>query len=684
MKNSIKLSVLTLALAVGFSACTDLDIPPKNIVTSDDLLSNDSGMEIYMSRMYSYMPFEDFKYMAQWGIAFNGWLGCTGIEGTGESVNRDGICTQFSGEDTPYWDTAFRTIRDANFLIENLPQFKGNFPEATFNHYIGEAYFVRAFCFYAMAKRFGGIPLVLNVINYPDDQSSLEVARSSEEQTWNQICKDFDEAASLLMTTSPKKGYANKYVALAWKAEAMNYAGSVAKYNEEVDGHLTGFGSKTGVRVIGFDPETWRDASKRYFTEAYKAAREVMSSGIYQLYMSKWVDGDREAQYQNMVDMFSDTSSKENIYIKEYDYPTMAHSYDSASSPFIFHSPLSAGTCPTLDFLELFEGFDRYPDGTIRVTTGNSNAEGNYILYDSTLSFFDNAEPRLRAYVIFPGDSFKGKVIETFMGSYTGTTPIQPFFADYSYNTASQPYEALPIFSKSLLMSSNTANQVMVTYNGVQRYATGANGPYYNDGEATITGLYGRKWLNADPSAEIGEGKSEQPFVLMRYADVLLAAAEAGVELSIADVESPDDSDMLQVATQNINDIRHRAGASLLTAQLKADNASRNIVRRERRKELAFEHKTKWDLRRWRVQHYQNRDGFWGEERDKDFFSDNNRYRFRGLYPFFSVETGKYFFDAHFHAYRQKTFDYTVVDYYFEIPSGEVSKSTVIDQQPNR
>ena len=114
------------------------------------------------------------------------------------------------------------------------------------------------------------------------------------------------------------------------------------------------------------------------------------------------------------------------------------------------------------------------------------------------------------------------------------------------------------------------------------------------------------------------------------------------------------------------------------------DEVGRNIVRKERRKELALEHKTKWDLRRWRVQHYDGRDGFWGEYRDKDAYSNNSRYRFRGLYPFFSTQSGRYFFDARFQWISLKTFEYNVVDYYFEIPDNEVAKSPLIDQQPNR
>ncbi|SFC10885.1 Starch-binding associating with outer membrane [Parapedobacter composti] len=679
---------LALVISVLSTSCVDLDIPPTNIIGDEDLLTNESGMEVYLARMYSHMPFEDFKYMAQWGVEFNSWLGAMGIEGTGEALNRDGISTAFTGERTPYWSMAMTLLRDANYLIENLPLHEDAFPESRYNHYLGEAYFVRAFVFSAMARRFGGVPLVTRVINYPADPEALEVPRASEEETWNQVLADFDQAVELLLPTSPKRGYANRYVALAFKSEAMLYAGSVAKYNETVPGRLTGLGEKTGVRVIGFAENSWRAASIKYFREAYNAAQEIIKSRNYSLYKKRWVANDREAQYQNMVDMFSDLESPENIYVKEYSFPVATHGYDAYSAPFIFKAPLASGTCPTLDFLELFEGFDRYPDGTIKVTTGNSNTQGQYLLYDTPLDFFKDAEPRLRAYVIFPGDRFKGTDIEIRAGVYTGAEPIQPLFNDYSYQAAETRYQHLNAYRanpKTLYLSPREgSSQEVVTYNGTQMTAAGANGPFFDNGEGCLTGLYGRKWLNPDPSFEAGEGRSDQHFVLMRYAEVLLNAAEAAVELALAGEPSPDGADLMQVATQAINDIRERAGASLLSGAITPDENGRNIVRKERRKELALEHKSKWDIRRWRVQHYEGRDGFWGEYRNKDAFSNNTRYRFRGLYPFFSTESGKYFFDARFQWVSLKTFEYNIVDYYFAIPGGEVSKSPVIDQQPNR
>ena len=691
MKKSI---LYVLAGLLFLASCQDMYLPPKNTLTDEDLMSSEAGLSIYMARMYSQMPWEDFKYMAQWGLPRrSSWLGCLGVEGTGEAVNRDGVTTAFRGEDDPWWSSSYSLIRDANKLIEGLPAYKDNYSnEAVYNDYVGQAYFVRAYSYYQMARRYGGVPLVTEVIQYPASSDKLERYRSSEEDTWNQILADFDTAAELMQPESTLRGYANKYVALAFKAEAMLYAGSVAKYNSTVSGNLTGIGSKSGNRVIGFGDNA-QELSAKWFAEAYKAAREVMTEGGYSLYKKAWAADDKTAQYRNMVEMWSDLASPENILVREYEYPTLAHGLDAYSSPFLWHSPLAGGTCPTLDFVELFDGLEYHPDGTLKLTTGTSNDKGEYLLYDSPMDLFANAEPRLRAYVIFPMDEFRKEVIEVRAGIFTGGSEghVPLLFGDnYSYGAAQTKYADLQYYKgsdkKLYLGSQPTSGIETVNIDGKEMSATGSCGVWQEYYESTITGLHLRKYLSEDMTIEnIGEGKSDQPFILMRYADVLLAAAEAAVELSMAGENCPvQGDDMLSVATEAINAIRERAGADLLTSSLTADEASRNIVRRERRKELAFEHKTKWDLRRWRVQHEGAKELFWGAEKDEDIFSSGSKYRFRALYPFYSSVNDKYFFDAHFVNVRPQEFEFNTIDYYFSIPSGEVSKSSYIDQQPNR
>jgi len=684
-------------LAIAFAAisavsCVNMDIPPKNIVTDDDLLSNSSGMAIYMSRLYTQMPWEDFKYIAYNGFDGNSFLGCLGIEGTGEAINRsDDICRSFTSEKASLWGRAYTLVHDANHLIKALPEYRSKYSEIQYNEFLGQAYFVRAFVFTQMAKRFGGVPIVKEEISYPFEDD-VEIARFSERDTWDAILEDWDTAIELLPPAPTFSYTATRYAALAFKSDAMLYAGSVAKYNEQVHGLSNGlFGKKTGVRVIGFATDEWEECSNKYFAEAYKAAKAIIDSKAFSLYKKSWVADDKEAQYKNMNDMWRDLTSPENILVRVYEYPIASHGLDAYSSPWIYRMPLSAGTCPTEDFMELFDGFDTYEDGGIRVTDGTSHSNGHYLFFDDPMDLFKDVEPRLRAYVIFPNDVFKKTKIEVRMGFCTEDLPISPLKDSYEYSQRGRFYQHLSKYNdksnKTLYLSPNVNTEPFEYVNEkgdtIKCYAAGENGPFFTNSESTITGLHLRKYLDPDRALEdIGEGKSDQPFILARYGEVLLNAAEAAVELAIAGQPSPVDDDMLAVATDAIKSIQERAGAKVITADLIGDMASRDIVRKERRKELAFEQKSKWDIRRWRVCDEDNRDYFWGFYKDKRIYGDGNSYAFQGLYPFYSTKANKWFFDICFDNHR--TYSYSTVNYYFAIPSGEVTKSNLIDQQPNR
>ncbi len=682
----LKYFLFLIILSASLISCKKgyLDIPPMNVVQDKDLFSNEAGMTVYLSRIYSQMPFEDFKYSPARQF-FDDWLVTPGTN-EGSSLGRDAgtaMTSEGFARNGPYWGRAFNLLRDANYLIENLPDYKSNFSSNIYNHYIGEGYFARAMVFYALAKRYGGIPLVTSLLKYPEvSADKLETPRSTEEETWNQVLADFDSAIVLLSPSSPKRGYANKDVANGFKSEAMLFAGSVAKYNK-----ITGLGDKTGVRVIGFDPATAAAASKKYFREAYNAAREVMKPGKYSLYKKKWSANDKEAQYQNMVDMFFDISSPENIYIKEYQYPDLAHGFDAYNIPrqLMGGNGYSAGNCPTLDFVELFDGFAKNPDGTIKVFDNN----GKYLLFDNVTDLFANAEPRLRANVILPGDVFKGQVMEVRRGIFTGDAsnginPLRVVNGGAPNYTVSGPsnynevdaYKAVGAFAgnKSLFLSQNgTTHETVVLPNGTVMNAGGKNGPFTSDGTAAMTGFMVRKWLNPNmPQSLVLESRSEQFFILMRYAEILLNAAEAASELMLAGEAPPAGDDFQQIAFDAIKDIRERAGADPLTVPL-TGKGGLDIIRTERKKELAFENKILWDIRRWRTQHSDVLNGF--TQADGAYY--------KGLYPFYSSATGKYFFDAGLDEGRRR-FRLTEQEYYLLIPPAEVAKSPVIDQQPGR
>jgi len=681
--------VLVLLFGV-FVSCAELNVPSPTVLQDKDVFGSETSMMAYLARIYSRMPFEDFRYSPQRQF-FDDWLVIPDNK-SGQLFERDAIgfmTVEGNDRNGSYWTDAFGLLRDANYLLEEFPKYQQNFTPAFYSHCIGEAYFARAYVNYAMTKRYGGIPLVLSVLKYPENAAAeLEIPRSTEAQCWDQVLADFNDAIKNLSETSPRKGLANKDIALAFKSEAMLYAGTVAKYNKS-----TGFGQKTGVRVIGFDPGTEASYSKKYLQEAYNAAREVMKRGHFSLYKKSWSPTDRQAQYKNMVDMFFDSSSPENIYCMDYAFGYKVHGYDVYAVPLQLRGAGYANEAnPILDFVEKYDGLPKNPDGTIKVFDKDpSDPTRKYLLFDSPLDLFKNAEPRLRAYVCFPMDVMKGQVIDVRRGIYTAdvTNGISPLLVQNGkevYDAApGPPYSSVDAaqgkgaFTSKCLYTAgdeNNRNAIKIKWKDgrdTTMSSAGLSGPF--DGTGGVNGGFTiRKWIvDSKPTSQVTEGTFTQSFILMRYAEVLLNAAEAACELAIAGVAAPAGDNFADIATQAIADIRERAGADPLVGKLTMDDNGKMLIRKERQKELAYEWHNLWDIRRWRTQHSDVVNGRTGA----------TGIYYRGLYPFYSEKAGKYFFDVRLEDHSWM-FKLQEVEYYLAIPSDQVSKSPVIDQQPFR
>jgi hypothetical protein len=631
MKRFIYLTIIVLACCVN--ACTKLDVPPMNIIQDADVFTSAGGIQIYMARLYSEMPIEDFRYSPERGLNMF-WIISPFSCVTGEALGRDQRNSMT--EKQLYWRDAYKLIREANYFLETLPKYAGNFDAPDVTHWRGEAYFIRAFTYFALAKRYGGVPLVTSVLQYPvDDVSTLDIPRASEEKTYDLIAADLDSAIAN-MTIASQKGRANKYVAAAFKSRAMLHAGSIAKYNQ-----ISLFDASQN-RLCGIRA----DKAVAYFKAAYDAA--VMVDGKYSLYKKTWTAADKEAQYKNYVNLFFDKESPENILIKGYSYPQSVHGYDAYNVPLQSMGPngYSSAISPTLDLVELFDGLPKNTDGTLK----NLDAGGKYVFYDKTMDLFASAEPRLRATVILPGDLFKGESIEIRRGIYTGSTgsgvsPLIPLGSTIQYPTT------------NMVQSANGSQTPYTLPNGTKMNPAGKSGTFFSEETNSQTGFYIRKYLDESlEKSQVKENNEDQSWIELRYAEVLLNRAEAAYELYSAG----QGANYLTDAYTNINQVRERAGADLLASAGALNDI--NIVRNERRKELAFENKIWWDLKRWRVI-------------DKE---QNNRL-YRTVMPFYAAENGKYFFDVRKDE-KNRFYSFDPKWYYEQIPSDEVTKSKSLIQ----
>lgn len=622
--------ILLLALTYVMPSCLDLDIPPMNVVQDKDVFGSENGIKSYLARVYGQIPMEDFRYSPERGLNMF-WIIMPAPAYTGEALGRD--VNGALSENTKYWGDAYRLIRDINYFFETLPQYEASFTEAQINTWKGEMLFARAFTYYALAKRYGGVPLVNEVLKYPEQPiGELKVPRSSEAVTFDLVKTDLDEAYCLL-PESNEQGRATKYAAAALKSRAMLHAGSIAKYNA-----ISMFDDSNN-RLCGIDA----DKATGYFKEAYDAAK--LLEGHFSLYKNTWKADDKEAQFQNYINLFFDEGSKENILVREYQYPNSVHGYDCYCIPRQYMvGGYSSYVNPTLEYVEMFEGFPK-ENGRVKTTEG-----GKYMLFDNLTDFFKDAEPRLRATVLLPGDEFKGESFESWRGIYIGPTAggITPLLPEGTI----EKYEASSC-KDNLVTSSNAGQTAYKLSNGQMMNPAGRSGRFADDAACTLSGFSVRKWMNPDMEASlVVENRSDQTWIEMRYAEVLLNRAEAAAELAAAG----QGGSYLIDAAQCINDIRERAGATLVS-----DPASLSIddVRLERRKELGFENKTWWDLKRWRLM-------------DRE----QNNTIYRVLMPFYADRESKWFFDARLDE-RATRYTFDTKWYYVEIPSDEVVKNNI-------
>lgn len=174
-----------------------------------------------------------------------------------------GVFSQSKGEIfEAVWN--YKTINVVNKFIAT---YKNSDNEGVLST-VGEAYFIRAYLYFEMVKRYGGVPLYSSPL---DDVSSIN-NRSTEEKSWDYIKDNLDSALVLLpkvqRIASEDRDRANRYTALALKSRAMLYAGTIAKYGKVSNN------SFQGIR---------KEMAKTYLLEAAKAAKEIVDDGKYAL-----------------------------------------------------------------------------------------------------------------------------------------------------------------------------------------------------------------------------------------------------------------------------------------------------------------------------------------------------------------------------------------------------------------
>lgn len=564
--------------------CEDvLDIEPTDKLSAEQLFSDPGGVKVYMANLYFQMPVEDFTFFpnnpnsgGKDVFRYNGSNPNNG--GFAQVMHTDNAMhSEFGTGINPndqWWDQSYKLIRDVNSLIDIVPELD-IFPEEK-QQLKAEASFIRAYTYFQLAKRYGGVPLIKSKQEYTSNVDSLRVPRSTEKETWDFILSECDTAAMYLPDniekswSSEDERRATKWAALALKSRVALHAASVAKYWDNAP--LTGEAVELGL--VGMDAA---DADA-FYQACADASMEIIASGQYQLYGAGETDPAVAAENYRKLFERPTLSEGEAIFIKGY---TIVGNDHTANNYEIWYNPNQLKQSwphpgrmnPTFDLVELYESYNAANPGdtTLMETTtdGNEDYLGfdpsiNYKQYDTPYEIFEDRDARLWGTVILPGTVWKNTEIIIQAGY------IQPDGADKLYQKTQIEVDGTTYYTYG---AADVAN-----YSGFDPAG----------GNHTRTGFLFKKFLLEDEDVTPAWNQGTLDWIDLRYAEVLLNFAEAVVEGNITAMEAD--------AAAALNEVRARV--VLPPVDLTLAN-----VLRERRVELAFENKRYYDLVRRREFH---------------------------------------------------------------------------------
>lgn len=372
--------LLLAGLVLVGSGCNNelLEKEPNDLLKEQMILEDPAAFNTHMAYLYSQMPFDDF----------NPWYS----RSTDEMVNATQDQNASVNVNLDWWNTGYSLIRALNNMIEKLPNatvFTGDKQKQV----LAELKFMRAFCYFSLAQRYGGVPLITEVQSFPasGDVSELRKPRIKEAELYRFIEKEMTEAIAA-MADAGNEFRLHKWSALAFKSRAMLHAAAIATYGQvQLDG------------LVGIPASE----ATHYWEAGRDAAKQVMESGKYELYNK---EADKVTNYRKVF--FDESpSNKERIFVKAYVWPDRGHSFDRESAPFNHRSGEGYGGryCPLFDMVESYE-YVTNRNGALKL----NNADGTPIEYANPANLFAGKDPRFFASVLFPGSPWKGTTLQIY------------------------------------------------------------------------------------------------------------------------------------------------------------------------------------------------------------------------------------------------------------------------------
>ena len=292
---------IALALtAVAFASCDFFDSKSPSAQDAETVYSNPNSTEQVIASVYEQFG-QDKSYRNRLACGYQGMN--TDVEhGTKNSGKADwniysltptsGDLSTANGKDP--WGYLNTAIERCNNIIEGIEEF-GDLNNAKMKYLLGEAYFLRSFCYLDMVKLWGDVPA--RFVSISKDPEGMKMPKSDRTNVLKQLRVDLKKAADLMpwsnecpgaaqnSTCRPSKGAA---LALLARVDLM-YAGK-------------------GVR-----PDTWQSGPE--FLVADAALRKELNTEVMWACSEIINNANEAAKFQsNYEDIFRKICADETNY----------------------------------------------------------------------------------------------------------------------------------------------------------------------------------------------------------------------------------------------------------------------------------------------------------------------------------------------------------------------------------
>ena len=216
---------VALLLAGALTSCDKdfLDKAPKDSINTSNFFQTEADAIAAINGAYQPLQWPKLYNMRMWTtdiMAGNSIVGAGGGDDGRETQDQANFVTS---SDNPgvldLYRGPYPGILRANMVLQKVPAM--DIDENLKKRIIGEAKFLRGHYYFILARFFGDVPLILEPQSPGDD---LRPARNAKEQVYQQIIKDFTEAAEAL---PPKSAYSAADLGRASKGAAKGMLAKV-------------------------------------------------------------------------------------------------------------------------------------------------------------------------------------------------------------------------------------------------------------------------------------------------------------------------------------------------------------------------------------------------------------------------------------------------------------------------